>query len=422
MTPPPDAVEHLFRHRYGHLVAGLARVLGRGQLDLAEDLVQEAMLRAVRSWPADGVPENPEGWVFRVARNLAVDLARRRRLQGRVEEELRHWAAEDQARPGAPADGPADDTLRMMFACCHPALPPDAQVPLVLKTVCGLGTPAIAACLLQKEATIAQRLSRAKERLRQAQVAFEVPGEAELPGRLQTVLEVLYLLFTEGNRSHRGEDLVQADLVQEAVRLCALLLQQPVTARPEVHALLALMLLQGARGPVRTDSLGALRTLAEQDRGCWDPEWLAAGRHHFARALQGGQVTAFHIEAAIAATHARAGDYAATDWPVILREYDRLLLLQDTPVVRLNRAVAVAKVHGPAAGLRELEGIGDDGPLRGYFLLPATRAQFLWTLGRRDEAVRQLEVALQLPCSEPEQRLLQERLQACRAGAPAPAW
>ncbi|HEV8239719.1 MAG TPA: sigma-70 family RNA polymerase sigma factor, partial [Thermoanaerobaculia bacterium] len=272
----PHLVEDLFRHRYGALVARLCRVLGAERLELAEDVVQEALLSALRNWPADGVPEQPEAWVFRVARNRALDALRRSKVAGRVERELQAFAQE--AAPDGPApDVVADDTLRMMFTCCHPAVPPDSRVPLVLKTVAGFGVPEIAGALLQKDGTIGQRLSRAKAKLQQEQVRFEVPPPQELPARLPPVLDALYLMFNEGWRSHRGKGLLRPDLVQEAVRLCGLLLENAPTRRPEVHALLALMLLLGARLPARTDALGDLLTLAEQDRSRWDREWLQCG-------------------------------------------------------------------------------------------------------------------------------------------------
>jgi len=422
-APLPQLVDHLFRHRYGEMVAGLCRVLGPARLDLVEDVVQEALLRALRVWPLEGVPERPEAWVFRVARNLALDALRHSRIADRVGQELQRWAEQEQPQADeVPGEGVTDDTLRLMFTCCHPAVPAEARVPLVLKTVAGFGVPEIAAALLQKDGTIAQRLTRAKARLQREQVDFQVPPPRQLPARLHDVLEVLYLMFNEGYRSHRGLDLVRQDLVEEAVRLCALLLQQPACARPEVHALLALMLLLGARLPARIDAAGLLLTLAEQDRSRWDPAWLQCGFLHFRRSLGGEQLTAYHCEAAIASIHAAAADYAATDWPAILGEYDRLLQLADTPVVRLNRTVAVAKVHGPKAGLDALLQVPGDGVLADYFLLPATAAQLHWQLGEFAMAARLLEQALALPSSEPEQRLLQRRLAACRRGEPAPSW
>jgi RNA polymerase sigma-70 factor (ECF subfamily) len=417
----PQLVENLFRHRYGRMVAGLCRVLGSERLDLVEDVVQEAMLRALRVWPVEGVPDQPDAWVFRVARNLALDSLRRRKVAQRVEGELARWAAAT-GEGGEVQEGIADDTLRMMFTCAHPSVPAETRVPLVLKTVGGFGVSEIAAALLQKEGTIAQRLTRAKARLQGELVRFEVPPARELPERLQLVLQVLYLMFNEGYRAHRGRELVRQDLVEESVRLCALLLEDPATARPEVHALLALMLLLGARLPARTDEAGELLTLREQDRRRWDQDWLRCGFFHFRRSIGGEAITAYHCEAAIASIHAAAPDYASTDWRLVLAEYDRLQAIAPSPVVKLNRVVAVAKVHGPAAGLEAMRELHDDAALADYFLLPATAAQLSWEVGDHDAAVLWLERALALPSSEPEQRLLRRRLDACRRGERPPAW
>jgi RNA polymerase sigma-70 factor (ECF subfamily) len=419
---PPHLVDDLFRHRYGGMVAGLCRVLGPGRLDLVEDVVQEALLRALRVWPAEGVPDNPEAWVFRVARNLALDGLRRQRVAIRVEGELQQWARHESASEAEEHEGLRDDTLRMLFVCSHPSVPADARVPLILKTVCGFGVPAIAAALLQKEATIAQRLVRAKARLQDGRISFEVPAARELGSRLDLVLQVVYLLFNEGYRAHRGEDLVQKELVDEALRLGALMLELPDTATPTVHALMALMLLLGARLPARVDAAGDILTLAQQDRTKWHRGWLEAGFREFRLSIAGDELTPYHCEAAIASLHASARDYAATDWPRILAEYDRLLALAPTPIVHLNRAVAVAKVEGPAAGLAALQPLHDDRSLAGYFLLPATAAWLHWERGDRGQAGRSLEQALAMPCSEPERRLLQRRLHACRCGEPPPAW
>jgi RNA polymerase sigma-70 factor (ECF subfamily) len=420
-TALPQLVENVFRHRYGDMVAGLCRVLGPGRLDLVEDVVQEATLRALRRWPVEGVPERPEAWLFRVARNLALDSLRRRAVGARIETELSLWATAAEVDDG-PGDGVADDTLRMIFTCSHPEVPAETRLALVLKTVCSFGTGEIAAALLQKEGTVAQRLTRAKARLQGGLVRFEVPSPAELPARLPLVLEVLYLLFNEGYRSHRGRDLVRGDLVEEAVRLCGLLLEQPATAIPEVHALLALMLFLGARLPARTDALGELLTLAEQDRSLWDRDWLHCAFVHFRASIGGERMTAYHVEAAIASLHAAAPDYAATDWRRILLEYDRLLQLTDTPVVRLNRVVAVAKVHGAAAGLAALAEVTVGDALADYVLLPATAAQLHWSMGSHEAAAACLQRALSLPCSEPEQRLLQRRLLACQRGEAVAPW
>jgi len=416
-------VDDLFRHKYGRMVAGLCRVLGPSRLDLVEDVVQDAMLRALRTWPVQGVPDNPEAWVFRVARNLALDRLRRQKLAAKVEGELQLWAEREASRhePAAPAEI-ADDTLRLLFLCSHPAVPADARVPLILKTVCGFGVPAIARALLQKDATIAQRLVRAKARLQQDEVVFEMPPAEQLPARLELVLQVVYLLFNEGYRAHAGSELVQKALVDEAVRLASLLLERPPLHTPAVHALLALMLLLGARVPARVDAAGDLLTLAEQDRSQWDRRWLQAGFHHFAQSIGGEVLTAYHCEAAIASLHAAAADYGSTDWRRICQEYDRLLALAPSPIVRLNRAVALAKRDGPAAGLLALQPLQQDRTLQDYFLLAATTAQLHWANGDHAAAAQELERALSMPSSEPERRLLQRRLEACRRGDAPPVW
>jgi RNA polymerase sigma-70 factor (ECF subfamily) len=417
-------VADLFRHEYGRMVAGLVRVFGADRIDLAEDVVQEALLRALRTWPVDGVPERPDAWVFKVARNLALDAMRRRKLATRVEAELVQWA---ESNPPAaqliePEEGIADDTLRMMFTCCHPAVPIETRVPLVLKTVGGLGVSEIAAALLTREGTIAQRLSRGRAKLAEQGVSFDVPPAHELPERLPLVLDVLYLMFNEGYRAHRGEDLVRKDLVFEAVRLAQHLLDLSATARPEVHALLALMLMLGARLPSRTDALGELLTLAEQDRSIWDRRWLNAGFWHFRQSIGGDSLGIWHVEAAIASIHAAAERYEDTNWAALLREYDRRLALGDSPIVRLNRAVALAKVHGLDVALAELTRLEDVPSLHGYFLLPATIAHLLWHQGEHARAADQFFAALRLPSSEPESRLLVRRLEACRRGDAPPRW
>jgi RNA polymerase sigma-70 factor (ECF subfamily) len=440
-------LDALVRRGYGELIAKLVRVLGPARLQLAEDVVQEALLRALRHWPTNGVPRDPHAWLLATARNLALDGLRKRRVGERVLQELEALARERGAdalssrraaggaeaangrAPNASAsdaasasESPADDTLRLLFLCAHPALPEDVRLPLVLKTVCGFGNSAIAAALLSKEGTIAQKLTRAKARLEAERVVFELPAEERLGERLNDVLEVLRLVFNEGYRAHRGEDLVQVELVHEALRLAKLLAEHPATAKPSVHALIALMYLLGARLPARVDQAGDVLTLAQQDRALWDRRWIAAGFAHFHASIAGTELTALHAEARIASLHAIASDAAHTDWPAIRREYDRLLTLRDDAVVRLNRAVAVAKTDGPAAGLTALDELGDDGPLAAYSLRLATRAQLCWLLGKHAEAELALAAALALPCSAPERRLLERRLAAVQRGERAPAW
>lgn len=422
---PPDLVADLFRHRYARLVSGLCRILGPSRLELAEDVVQEAMMRALRVWPCEGIPDEPHAWVFRVARNLALDSLRRQKIADRVGDELQRWAeaGSGQASERRPEpDQIDDDSLRMLFLCAHPAVPADARVPLILKTVCGFGVPAIARALLKKEATIAQRLVRAKAKLQDSGAEFSMPKPAELRERTDTVLQVVYLMFNEGYRAHAGAELMRSDLVHEAVRLANLLVQRSGSESHEAHALLALMLMLGARMPAQADEHGDPITLANQDRTRWDLHWLRCGFHHFQQSIGGPELTAYHCEAAIASTHAIATSYAETDWQRILGEYDRLMTIAPSPVVQLNRAVAAGKVHGAAAGLRELDGLEDNKALRDYFLVGAVTAQLHWECGDHARAEAALQQALEQPCSAPERRLLERRLAACQEGLPPDSW
>lgn len=424
-TPPAGVaplVDHLFRHQYGRMVAGLTRVFGSELLDLVEDVVQEALLRALRTWPFEGVPREPEAWLVQVARNLALDAVRRRSMADRKRGELEAWAA-SMCGGASGVDLPtevADDTLAMMFMCCHPSLSPEARVALTLKTLGGFGVAEIARALLTKEATVAQRLTRAKAQLQRRAAAFELPPPSELPQRLDSVLEVLYLLFNEGYAAAQGENLLRTELVREAIRLGEVVLATPTTALPKVHALLALLKFQAARLPARLDAVGEPLTLAEQDRSRWNQDLMRSGFRHFALSMAGDELTSFHLEAAIASCHAAAPSYDDTDWPTILRRYDDLLRLADTPIVRLNRVVAVTKVHGAQRGLAELDTLPPGSKLAGYYLLPATRAHLLWAAGRRDDALAAFDEALRCPCSTPERQFLRRRVEACRQGASAP--
>jgi len=428
----PALVDRLFREESARLVAGLARVFGPAHLELVEDVVQEALFKALRIWPYAGVPARPDAWLVRVARNLAIDALRRgaleeHHLEEQRTEEVRRWA-DAQISGRAEADGAiADDQLRLVFTCCHPSIPFDSRVALTLKASCGFGVREIARAFLADEPTIAQRLVRTKRRIREERIRLEVPDESGLDARLDAVLEVVYLVFNEGYAAHAGEDLVRADLVHEAVRLGELLAAAPVTHRPRVDALLALMLFQGARIPARVDANGDVLTLAQQDRCLWNRSWLARGWKHFERSIDGAELTAYHVECAIAACHAQSPTYEATDWRAILDRYDQLVALTPSPIVRLNRTVAVAKVHGLDAGLAALDEPGpaavhepgDRSRLDGYHLLPATRGLFLWGRGDAPGAAQEFVRALELAPTAPERRLLERRLAAARAGLPA---
>jgi RNA polymerase sigma-70 factor (ECF subfamily) len=409
-------LEHLFRHQAGRMVAHLTRLLGPAHLELAEETVQEAVLRALQTWPYQGVPENAAGWLYRVAHNIAIDAVRRNRTLG---EKTGAIIAELYRSAGAP-DTPEfeeqlrDDELRMIFMCCHPEIGGNARVALSLKTVGGFSVREIARAFLADDAAIAQRLVRAKRQIREGRLTLDMPRGDDLKRRLDSVLEVVYLMFNEGYAAHAGEDLIRQDLCLEALRLGRLIALSSI-AEPRAHALVALMALSAARLPARVDASGDLVLLEDQDHGRWDQRLISLGFHHLDRSMAGEEVSEYHLQAAIAATHARAVDPQSWDWPMVLELYDRLLALNQSPVVALNRAVAVARVRGPAEALATLEPLADDPKLRGYYLLLAVRGHLLLELGRRGDAAASFQAALDCPCSEPERRFLRRKL--ARAGA-----
>ncbi len=354
-TPAGPLLEHLFRHQAGRIVSYLTRALGPAHLDLAEESVQEAMLRAMQSWPYQGVPENAAAWLFRVAHNSALDALRHKRIAGeKTDAILTEFSRATIPVPDDPyiEEQLRDDELRMIFMCCHPEFSREARVALSLKTVGGLSVREIAGAFLADEATIAQRLVRAKRQIRESGLTLDMPPLAERKERLQSVLEVIYLIFNEGYAAHEGEDLIRRDLCEEALRL-GLRVASSSIATPAVQALVSLMALQAARLPARVDESGDLVLLEFQDRSRWDQRLIALGFRHFDLSIAGEEVSEYHVQAAIAATHARATDPLSVDWPLILSMYDELVEMNPSPVVRLNRAVAVAKVRGSAAGLAE---------------------------------------------------------------------
>jgi len=403
------------------MVAHLTRLLGPANLDLAEESVQETMLRALQSWPYQGVPENAPAWLFRVAHNAAIDALRRRRFAADLEEEA---VAEISRAARALPDRPdldeqlRDEELRMIFMCCHPEIPRDASVALSLKTVGGFGVREIARAFLAADEAIAQRLVRAKRCIREGGLTLDMPSGPDLEPRLDAVLDVVYFIFNEGYAAHEGDALIRHDLCGEALRLGHLLAGSSLAA-PRVHALVALMAFQCARSPARVDQLGDLVLLEDQERSLWDRRLISLGFHHFDRSITGPTVSEYHAQAAIAATHARAAVDGQIQWPVILSLYDDLLAANPSPVVALNRAVAVGRVHGPAAALAAIEPLQQDPKLSSYYLLLAVRGHLLVELGRCSEAAACFHAALDCRCSEPERRFLRRKLDQCGGGAPA---
>ena len=409
-------VEHLFRHESGKMVATLTGIFGTEHLTLAEDVVQEALARALQTWPFSGVPQNPAAWIMRTARNLALDVVRRQKVFRDKEPEIIRLTEDKRAEPyGAffAEQEIADDRLRLMFVCCHPQIPPEAQVALALKTLGGFSVTEIARAFLTTEAAIAKRLTRARQKIAEAKIAFEIPSGQDLVQRLDSVLQSLYLLFNEGYKASTGDKLVREEVCAEAIRLADQLAAHPVGNQPKTHALLSLMLLNAARTPARTDDEGNLLRLRDQDRTRWDQTMIARGMLELARSAGGGEISEYHLQAAMADFHSRAISYESTNWDQIVSLYDRLLEFNNSPVVALNRAVALSEMNGPQAGLDAVLAIKDSKSLDDYYLFHAVLGDFKMQLNLRQEAAVHLRKALELAQIKSEQTLLQEKLNSC---------
>jgi len=414
-SDPIALVDHLFRRQAGQMVATLTRALGPRHLALAEDAVQDALMTAMQQWPFRGVPQDPEAWLFQVARNRAIDRLRHGKMAADKGPAIAREAATTETPDAAPLlrnqlPFVEDDELGLLFLTCHPALTAEARVALALKLVGGFSVDEIARAFLAQESAIAQRLVRAKRQLHDQQVTFGMPEPSHLPERLDSVLDTLYLMFNEGYAPTSGDHFIRDDVAAEAIRLARMIATHPATAAPRVWALLSLMLLHAARFPARVDSEGTLFLLRDQDRGKWDHAALAEGMRALDRAATGDAMSAFHLEAGIASCHAAAASWESTNWPQIVELYDDLLALTRSPVVAMNRAIAVSRVDGPLAGLAALDAIVNLAALERYPLLPAIQAELWREAGDIDRAVTCYRTALGLARSAPEQRWLTSRL------------
>jgi RNA polymerase sigma-70 factor (ECF subfamily) len=414
-SPTPEqlsrTIETLYRSESGRVLATLVRLLGN--LDLAEESMHEAFAAALESWSLAGIPANPRPWLISTARFKAIDAMRRRvRFDGAEKDLVAH--IESRVDRAAPGDSPIedeeieDDRLRLIFTCCHPALPPDAQVALTLREICGLTTEEIARAFLVTAATLAQRIVRAKAKIRETPIPYEVPAPQDLPERLEAVLQVIYLVFNEGYSAAAGAEVTRAELTGEAIRLGRLLAE--LEPQPEAIGLLALMLLQESRRAARTSPAGDLILLENQDRSLWNRQQIAEGVALLKNALNSRRFGPYTLQAAIAAVHAEAESAAATDWPQIVALYNQLVRIQPSPVVHLNRAVAIAMRDGPEAGLAHIDAVLAHGELANYYLAHSARADMCRRLGLSAEARSSYEKALALTHQEPERQFLEQRI------------
>ncbi|HYT73832.1 MAG TPA: DUF6596 domain-containing protein [Vicinamibacterales bacterium] len=413
---PVDLNEHLFRRESGRMVSALTRIFGVHNLALAEDVVQDAFCRALEVWKVRGLPENPSAWLMTAAKNRALDLVRRERTARTFAPEISRWLETEWTL--APivdeafaAHAIRDEQLRMMFSCCHPRLAEEVQVALVLNILCGFGAGEIAGAFLTGRAAIEKRISRGKKVLAGSARLFDL-ADAEFPPRLSAVRRALYLLFNEGYHGASTESAVRAELCHEAIRLTLLLLEHPAAATPETHALAAMMCLHAARLPARVDQAGDLSALLDQDRSRWDAGLVAQGLALLERSAEGAALTAYHVEAAIAAAHAGAASVDDTDWASIVWLYDRLMTVAPSPIVALNRAIAVAQRDGPQRGLDELHAIAEKDRLSRYPFYPAAMGELELRRQNRDAARQHFSAALPLARNPSERRFLEKRLKS----------
>jgi len=426
MQPDEHLGEHLFRRESGRMVATLARIFGVHNLALAEDVVQDAFCRALEVWKFRGVPENPSAWLMATAKNRALDVLRRERTARTFAPELGRLLESEWTLAPAVAESFApqaikDDQLRMMFSCCHPRLPEEAQVALMLHILCGFSVNEVAAAFVSSHAAMEKRITRAKKVLAGSKKLFDIADARDFAARLPAVLRALYLLFNEGYHGASAESAVRAELCREAMRLAALLREHPLAATPATFALSALLSLHAARLPARLDESGELRSLFHQDRSQWDTRLVEEGQRLLDLSASGPELTEYHVQAAIAWVHAAAPSAEDTDWERIVALYDQLMAIRPSPVIALNRAIAIAQHEGPERGLEEIRAIANSDRLAAYPFYRAALGEFEFRAGRAEAARDHFRAAISLARNPMERSFLSHRLAACDAAATAAA-
>jgi RNA polymerase sigma factor (sigma-70 family) len=411
-----QTVEHLFRNEWGKLVSVLTKVFGVHNLQMAEDVVQDTLLTALNNWKINGLPQNPTAWLFTAARNKAVDFLRKQKRGQEYAKKLTpllqsEYTLVPLVKELVTVNTIDDDRLRMMFVCCHPSLSTEAQVTLILKTLCGFSVTEIARAFVANYDTIEKRLYRAKQSFRDHKVEFELPPAPQLEERLENVLLSIYLLFNEGYNSTNHEDLIRKDMMQEAMRLCELICRNPAVPNENAHALMALMCFTASRNEARLDKNGNVLLLKQQDRSKWNRALIETGIYHLEQSAAGEYMSKYHIEAGIAYEHAVARDYAHTNWNHILNCYNLLYNHYPSPIIALNRAIVIAELYGPAKGIEAIETIPDITSLKNYYLLPATLGELYWQLKEYHKAREYFKQASQLTQNAIEKKLLHQKME-----------
>lgn len=412
-------VDHLFRHETGKLTSVLTRIFGSHNIELAEDVVQDTLLEAIKVWNYKGVPENPVAWLYKVAKNKALNIVNREKYKREYTSEVVHflkseWTADAALEKLFSESEIQDDQLRMMFTCCHPSISSDSQVALTLKTLCGFSIPEIAKAFLTTEENTTKRLKRARQTIREGSIPFEVPEGIHLEKRLDAVIQTIYLLFNEGYSASKGNDLIRYELCGEAIRLAETVVAHPIIkAKSNVYASLALMYLNACRFKARLTDKGEILTMAEQDRTQWDKNLMQKGFFYLEKAAN-QNISVYHILATISAYHCSAANYNSTDWKSILSLYDKLLVIDNSAVVMMNRTIALSKVDGPKKAIGELQKIENNPSLRSYHLFYSTFAEFYMQLGKYNDAISHLETAIALSPLQAEKDLLQKKIELCR--------